>query len=117
MTGLCFSGAVDGEAKISNFPCFASPEDICRLNVSMEHSHPQQILDRLYNFSSDSNSLFFAQLAVIGHILKQIPMWAVLSNEVAMGDSPINVFKAYDVGMGDFLEDLYLIIQHFKTRG
>lgn len=116
MTGLSFCGAVDREAKISNFPCFASPEDIGRLDISMEHSHPQQILNRLHDFASDGNSLLLAQLAVIGHILQQIPMRTVLSNEVTMRDSPVYIFEAYDVGVGDFLEDLYLIIQHFETR-
>lgn len=55
--GLC--GAVDGEAKVPDFPCLASPENIRRLYVSMENSHFQQILDCLYDLASNSNSLLF----------------------------------------------------------
>lgn len=83
----------------------------------MQHSHPQQILHRLYDFSSDNNSLLLAQFAVIGHIFKQVPMRTVLSNEVAVRDCSVYVFEANDIGMRDLLEDLYLIIEHFKTRG
>ena len=44
-------------------------------------------------------------------------MWAVLGNEVAVRDGPIYVFEANDVGVRNLLEDLYLIIEHFKARG
>ena len=87
-------------------------EDVGWLDISMDDSHFEQILGGLDDFADDKDGLLLAQLAIIGHIFKQISMWTIFRDEIAVRGCFVDIFKLDDVGMIEFFQDLYLVVQH-----
>lgn len=90
-------------------------KDIGGFNISVDYSHFEQILGGLYDLADDKDGLLFTQLAIIGHIFKQISMWTIFRDEIAVRGCFVDIFELDYVGVAQFLQNLYLVIEHLKT--
>lgn len=117
MPGLRLAGAVYRKSKIPELPDLMAPEDIGRLDISVQHPHFKHVLGCFDYITDDTDGFFFAQLPIVGHILQQIPVRAELCDKEAMSGIFVYIFEPNDIRMTQFFYYLYLIFEHFQTGG
>lgn len=90
-------------------------EDIGRFDVPVDDSHFEEILDCFDDFCNDSDGFFLTEFAVSSEELKQISIWTVLGDYVAVVGMFVDVLELEDVGMFDFFEDRDLVLKHLHV--
>lgn len=90
-------------------------KDIRRFDIPVDNTLFKKKLSPLNNFSYDCNGLFFNQFAMPGEVLHKITLGAKLSDKEVVLGIFVYIFKFYDVGMLQFLQDIDLVVKHFDA--
>ncbi len=92
-------GAGDGKAKIRYFPAVLTLEDIGWLQVAVNDVFFHEILNPTDDLGHYVDGCHLLNSSVFGEEAEEIPVTAVLGDDVAVGGSSVDIVAFYDVGM------------------
>lgn len=104
-----------GEPEVSNYRVPLAQENVGKFQISMQEFVLPHFNEPAHNVPQKFSGLLFTASAFFLQPFTQIPLVAILSDDVAVGGFPNNIVTLENVGMVEGCQGLYLAVEHFPT--